>query len=212
MFQSKRENRRMSLSLDNLSTTLNTIQRDLYRYVLIPFLAFGTVGNLFNLIVFVQPYLRTNPCSIYLLSYTFVSLFWLDFMSMTSLLNIGFSIDIGAHSLIACQTRTYIAYVGINLLPDFLILAAFDRTCVCSRRVTVRQYSSVKVAVYSICSVTLFWLVFNIPTWFYTSIQQMPSGQPICTPLPGNPFNDFIFIFFAITCGILPIIILITLG
>lgn len=202
----------MSLPADNLSTTLNIVQRDLYRYVLAPFLAFGTVGNLLNLIVFVQPYLRTNPCSIYLLSYTVVSLFWLDFMSVTSLLNIAFSIDVGAYSLVVCQIRTYIAYVGVNLLPDFLILAAFDRTCVCSRRVTVRQYSSVKVAAYSICVVTLFWLLFNIPAWIFTSIEQLPSGQPICTPLPGNPFNDFIFIFFAISCGILPLIILITLG
>jgi hypothetical protein len=202
----------MSSPTENLFTTLNIAQYRLYHYVLPLFLAFGTVGNLFNLIVFLQPYLRTNPCSIYLLAYTTVSICWVDFVALTASLSIGFSTDLGAQSTAICRIRTYIVYVTINLLPDFLILAAFDRTCVSSKRLTIRQYSTVKVAAYSICGVTLFWILFNIPALIYTDIEQLPTGQPICTPLPGNLFNNFIFIFFAISYGLLPPMILVTLG
>ncbi len=202
----------MSSSAEDLFTTLNTIQCCLYHYVLPLFIAFGTVGNLFNLIVFLQPYLRTNPCSIYLLAYTTVSICWVDFVALTASLSIGFSTDLGIQSPAACRIRTYIVYVTINLLPAFLILAAFDRTCVSSRRLTFRQYSTIKVAAYSICGVTLFWLLFNIPALIYTEIEQLQTGQSICTPLPGNFFNNFIFIFFAISYGLLPPLILITLG
>jgi hypothetical protein len=202
----------MSLPTEDLITTLNTAQYDLYHYVLPLFLSFGTVGNVFNLIVFLQPYLRTNPCSIYILAYTVASICWVDFVAVTSSLSIGFSTDLGTQSPAICRIRTYIIYVTINLLPAFLILAAFDRTCVSSRRLNLRQYSTVKMAACSICGVTLFWLLFNIPALIYTDIQQLPTGQSICTPLPDNFFNNFIFIFFAISCGLLPPLILVTLG
>ena len=202
----------MPPSIEDLSDTLNTVQYRLYRYVLPPLIALGSVGNLFNLMVFLQPYLRTNPCSIYLLAYTSVSICWVDIVALTSSLSIGFSTDLSIQSVAACRIRTYIVYVAINLLPDFLILAAFDRTCVSARRLNIRQYSTVKIAVYSICGVTLFWLLINIPAFVYTDIAQLPTGQSICTPLPGNSFNTFIFIFFAISYGLIPPIILVTLG
>lgn len=202
----------MSSSVEDLAATLNTLQYSLYRYLLPPFLALGTVGNLFNLIIFLQPYLRTNPCSIYLLAYTIASICWVDFVALTASLSGGFSIALGIQSTAACRIRTYIIYVTINLLPDFLILAALDRTCMSAKKVALRQYSTVKVAAYSICGVTLFWLSFNIPALLYTDIEQLPTGQAICTPLPGNTFNNFIFVFFAVSYGLLPPIILITLG
>ena len=194
----------MSLSAEELSATLNTIQYRLYRYVLPPLLAFGTIGNLFSLVIFLQPRLRRNPCSIYLLAYTTASICWVDFVALTASLSIGFSIDLGTQSLAVCRIRTYIVYVTINLLPDLLILAAFDRTCVCSRRLSIRQYSTLNVAAHSICGITLFWLLFNIPALVYTSVEQLPTGQPICTPLLSNSFNNFIFIFFTISYGLLP--------
>ena len=202
----------MSMSAEDLSIILNTIQYRLYRYALPSLLAFGTVGNLFSLVIFLQPHLRRNPCSIYLLAYTIASICWADFVALTASLTIGFSIDPGTQSLAACRIRTYVIYVTINVLPDLLILAAIDRTCVCSRRLSVREYSTVKVATYSTCGVTLFWLLFNIPALVYTGIEQLPTGQPICTPLLGNAFNDFIFIFFTISYGLLPPMILIPLG
>ncbi len=156
----------MSSSTEYLFNTLNTIQYRLYHYVLPLFIAFGTVGNLFNLIVFLQPYLRTNPCSIYLLAYTTVSICWVDFVALTASLTIGFSTDLGIQSPAACRIRTYIVYVTINLLPAFLIRG-----------------------------VTLFWLLFNIHTLMYTDIEQLPTGQSICIPLPGNFFNNFIFLY-----------------
>ena len=202
----------MPSSTEDLAITLNLIQYRLYRYLLPAFLALGTVGNLFNLVIFLQPHLRRNPCSIFLLAYTVASICWIDFIALTSSLSIGFSVDFGTQSITACRIRTYVVYVTINLLPDLLILAAFDRTCVCARKVTIRQFSSVKVAACSISCVTLFWLIFNIPALIYTSIEKLPTGQPICTPLPSNFFNQFIFIFFTISYGILPPMILITLG
>ena len=202
----------MSSSVHDLSTILNTIQQTLYRYVLLTIILFGTIGNIFNLIVFLQPYLRTNPCSIYLIAYTIASICWLNFTGLTASLNFGFSIDLGTQSVATCRLRTYIVYVLINLMPDFLILAALDRTFITTRKLSIRQYSTIKVAIYSICSVLAFWILFNIPALFYTDIVQMSTGKTICIPLPTNPFSNFIFIFFPISYGLLPPVILVTLG
>ena len=134
----------MPSSTEDLASTMNLIQYRLYRYLLPVLLAFGTVGNLISLVIFLQPHLRRNPCSIYLLAYTVASICWVDFVALTSSLGIGFSVDLGTQSVGACRIRTYAVYVTINLLPDLLILAAFDRTCVCSRKITIRQFSSVQ--------------------------------------------------------------------
>jgi len=202
----------MSTSNEDLAATLNNIQYCLYRYVLPPFIAFGSVGNIFNLIIFLQPYLRTNPCSIYLLAYACASLCWIDFVALTASLSNGFSIDFGTLSVAACRIRTYVIYVTINLLPDFLILAALDRTFASTRKLTIQQYSTIKIALCSISGVTLFWILFNIPALIYTDIVQITTVQSVCTPLSGNSFNNFIFVFFAFSYGILPPIILILLG
>ena len=199
-------------SVAALSTTLNNIQVDLYRYVLLPFIGLGTIGNLLNLVVFLQPYLRSNPCSIYLLAYTIASICWIDFIGLTASLSVGFSLNFGTLSTATCRIRTYILCVIINLLPDFLILAALDRTLITTRRLAVRQLSTRKIACYSICFVTVFWIIFNIPTLFYTDIARVVTGRTVCVPLPGNDFNNFIFIFFAFSNGLLPPIILILLG
>ena len=197
-----------SISKDLLSS-LNIIQYYFYRLILPMFLIFGTIGNVFNLIIFVQPYLRKNPCSIYLLVYTVISICWIDFIGLTSSLSIGYSIDISVQSTIICRVRTYIIYVTINLLPELLILVAFDRICISSRRLIIRQYSTMKTAVYSISCITLFWIILNIPALIYTNIEQFPTGQFICIPLPNSVFNEFIFVFFAISYGIIPPCILI---
>ncbi|CAF1432228.1 unnamed protein product [Adineta ricciae] len=197
-----------SISKDFLST-LNIVQYYFYRLILPIFLIFGTIGNVFNLIIFVQPYLRKSPCSIYLLVYTIISICWIDFIGLTSSLSIGYSIDISIQSTIICRIRTYIIYVTINLLPELLILVAFDRTCISSRRLIIRQYSTMKIAIYSISCITFFWIIFNIPALIYTNIEQFPTGQFICIPLPNNVFNEFIFVFFAISYGILPPCVLI---
>nr|ACD54743.1 galanin receptor GalR2-like protein [Adineta vaga] len=197
---------------ENFLEILNTVQYLLYHYVLPIFIALGTVGNILNLIVFLQPYLRKNPCSIYVLAYTIASICWIDFIALTASFSVGFSFDFSLQSPISCRIRTYIVYVTINLLPAFLILTAFNRMCVSSKRSIIRQYSTMKMAAYSICGVTLFWLLFNIPALIYTNVAQLPTGQSICTPLPDNFFNKFIFIFFAVSYGLLPPIILIILG
>lgn len=199
-------------SVAALSATLNNIQIDLYRYILLPFIGFGTIGNLLNLIVFLQPYLRSNPCSIYLIAYTIASICWIDFIGLTASLGVGFSLNFGTLSTVTCRIRTYILCLIINLLPDFLILAALDRTLICTRNLTIRQFSTRKVAYYSICIVTLFWIIFNIPTLFYTDIARVITGRIVCIPLPGNDFNNLIFVFYAFSNGLLPPLILILLG
>lgn len=199
-------------SLIDLSNTLNYVQELLYRYALPPFLVLGTVGNLLNLIIFTQPYLRSNPCSIYLIAYTIASFFWLDLVALTSSLAVGYSFDVGTQSLAVCRFRTYIVYTTINLLPDFLIMASFDRTCVTSRQRSIRQCSSMKVAAYTILTLIVFWLLFNVPAFFYPFIVELPTGQSICTPMPGNAYNNFVFVFFAISYGLFPPVVLIILG
>ena len=51
------------------------ITRELNRYIPVPFLILGSIGNLTNILVFTRPVLRTNPCSIYFICSSIVNFF-----------------------------------------------------------------------------------------------------------------------------------------
>ncbi|CAF4280261.1 unnamed protein product, partial [Rotaria sp. Silwood2] len=47
------------------------------RYVLMVMVILGLVGNIFNILVFHQPKLRSNPCSFYLITSAYVNIVWI---------------------------------------------------------------------------------------------------------------------------------------
>ena len=56
------------LANDSTIMIINNINSQCRRYITLLVVLFGTTGNLLNMIVFLQPLLRRNPCGLYFLS------------------------------------------------------------------------------------------------------------------------------------------------
>ncbi|CAF1025344.1 unnamed protein product [Didymodactylos carnosus] len=132
-------------TLSPLISQLNSINSDFNRYIPIPLLVLGTLGNIFNLIMFRQKALRVLSCSIYFLSSTVCNFFALYSGLITPFLSL-YGLDPTVYSAALCKIRYYIRYTSITLSSWFTLLACIDRFMSTSQNANVRHYSRLPIA------------------------------------------------------------------
>ncbi|CAF1105540.1 unnamed protein product [Adineta steineri] len=144
----------------------------------------GTIGLLFNLLVFTRRPLRHEPCSLYLFSSTCFNLFVIIVIIPVRIASEGFNIDLGNYNLIICKIEFFTFYV-IRTIPCWLIvLACFDRYLHSSPRAYIRQISSYKTAKISIgiTSIVIIILHIHMPIYYEisNSVDQFGNITPGC--------------------------------
>lgn len=193
-----------------LLATLTSMQSKIFRFGMVPLIPLGIIGNSLNLVIFLQPNLRTNPCSVYFMAYSITNLCWTSFNTVTSTLNYGFAIDISVWSESNCKIRTFFTYIFAGLSPIFLTLATLDRALITAKNQSIRRCSSLRMAACSISFVICLWIILMIPAGIYADIQQISSTRKVCTITTDSAYGQSFQVIYAINDGlIIPIILLV---
>lgn len=180
------------------------------RYVPIPIVLLGFVGNLFNIVIFTRRPMNTNPCSIYFLSSSAVNLSVLIFGSIFRCLADGFHFDVVAMHLAFCRLRYYILHCSMVLSPWIVVLAGFDRYCVSSPNIYRRRLSTRRNARHNVFFSIILCLLLFSHVWKYFTIEQLPSGA-LCYAQSGV-YRVFYDILYFTTYSVIPPILMIIVG
>ncbi|CAF1260658.1 unnamed protein product [Didymodactylos carnosus] len=176
------------------------------RYGMISLLLIGDLGTIFNCLIFRQPALKSNPCSMYFLASSVSQLFSFNFGLLTRILSFGFTIDPSNTSLFYCKLRSYLSIL-VPLFPRFyILLACLDRWANSSSSAHLRKWSSVKIARRMILCNFLFWLLTSVHLLIFNSIVQNK-----CQNVPGF-YPTFYSFYVLIVPGLGPIAGMLILG
>ena len=162
--------------MSSLTAVLVIIQQNTIRYGFPIILIFGNLGNLFSIIIFSQRRHRTNPCSLYLLASTVISLIGLNWGFGTNLNALYQSPDPFTISLILCRTRGYILQTTSVMYRSMIILACMDRYALSSARPNIRAYSTTKFALKMILGTIIFAMIVSIHLPIFQIIQNNRYG------------------------------------
>ena len=188
--------------MTSVGSTLSFVQQILTRYGMSTYVSFGNVGNLLTICVFSQSEHLRNPCSLYLLMMTICNLICLDVGIIPVIYSLD-HIDIATQNLLACKIQFYIRHAFFQIMRTCKVLACIDRYAVCSEKISIRQFSKRKTAIYLIIISTLFWLLLVI---FFGVIRTIQNSS--CN-IFGSVYSTIYTIYYMIFAGILPPLLII---
>jgi hypothetical protein len=119
-------------------------------------ICFGTFGNLFNIIIFTRPILRTNPCAKYLLASSINNMVILYIGLLTYYLASSWGLDIAITHVVVCKIRALFVYASLCLSLWLTVLASIDRFLSSSENVRLRQMSNLRTSRKMILFTTIF--------------------------------------------------------
>ncbi|CAF1106123.1 unnamed protein product [Didymodactylos carnosus] len=184
----------------NLVLSLNTIATQLARYLSIFILICGTIGNMLNIIVFLQRSLRSNPCSIYFLSSSVSSLFALFFGLITRILA-TYQLDPTNESPALCKIRNFLMFSTLTTSTWFIALASIDRYFISCQNVKRRQLSGLKNTYYLVGILTVLTMLIygEIFYCFEANLSTPPSPIPCYFKnYPCRLYNDLTFVVIVV--------------
>jgi hypothetical protein len=129
------------------------------RYVPIPLLLLGMIGNVLNVFIFRRRSLRSNPCSVCFIAASVVNLFIL-FDGLIPRILLSFQSDPAETSNILCKLKYYVVYASSALSSWFIGLATIDRYLSSSPNALTRQLSTLRRTRWLMLALTIFSLVF----------------------------------------------------
>ncbi|CAF4046858.1 unnamed protein product [Adineta steineri] len=162
------------------------INQTINRYVPIPLLLFGIIGNILNIFVFTRQAFRTNICVIYFLASTISDSFSLGIGLVTRLLA-GFNVDPTQYSSGFCKMRFFVTYYSAYSGAWFISLACVERYLCSSRNVQIRQLVTIKRAYISIIIILIAgFLAFGEQIYCIDINQQLLGAPQSCYQLKRN--------------------------
>lgn len=166
----------------------------------------GFFGNLFNIIIFTRSSLIKSPCAIYLLGTSISSLLYICVISPLAI-GLGFyRFDFRSSNLVVCRLHYMLTYTSMILSTWFTVLASFDRFCITSHNVKIRNLSRMSLARrLSIATVIIVPLIYSHQLVLF-QIKQTPAGS-LCDPRDGLYKGFFDFFYFA-TFSFIPSLLL----
>ncbi|UJR16623.1 hypothetical protein I4U23_003523 [Adineta vaga] len=188
------------MSTSNLISSLTTIQKQLILYVCPLWLIFGTVGCLFNLIVFSRRPLRSSSCCIYFFAASVGHLVTLS-VGLGSLLHSLNNPDPQTQSLLFCKIRGYLFQISIILSRWFIAFACIDRFASTSMNIRLRNFAKPKIAYRIIPIIILIWSIICIHRLIFYEIKGTLCG--IVNNI-GAAFYHTAYVIFAV--GLFPTI------
>lgn len=173
-------------------------------------IGFGTIGNLFNIIIFTRRPLRTNPCSMYFLASSIANCVVMYVALLTRYLATSWNIDPSATNTYWCKIRFLLIYPALSLALWFIVLASIDRYLTSSDQIRYRQWSSIRIARKTILVTTIVTFILNIHVLVFARAEVI-DGTAICTILP-NEYLVFFNLFVPIISCILPVVLMSAFG
>jgi hypothetical protein len=186
----------MSSSLSDVAW-LNYINVQMNRYFPLPFLIFGTVGLLLNIIIFTRRSLFNNSCVQYLLANTLSNVVVVYWVIITRILSDGYGDDLSVHSTIFCQIRYFLTYYSRTLSTWFIVLACIDRWL--SSAQARQRFNTVLFARQMILFICIVCFISYVHVLFLFGIQKSPTSSSVtCYALTGiyRVFSDLQYLIF----------------
>ncbi|CAF4098234.1 unnamed protein product [Adineta steineri] len=147
----------------------------------------GIIGHALSIYVFTRPKFRSNPCTHYFLASTICGAFVICVNTPLRLLLTGYNIDVLGYSIVTCKLLTFVLYWSKALASWFIALASIDRFLCSSRSASLRAWSNIRVASWTIPIMTIM-IGF---TYIYVLIlYQLKAGNNKC---PGSQGPSTIF-------------------
>ena len=200
----------MSNASDNFVSNLNNATFWINRLIPIFQIAFGTFGNLFNILIFTRRALRTNPTSLYFLIGSINNCFVIYVALLTRYLATSWNLDPSATNTILCKLRIFFVYTQTSLVLWLIVLASIDRFLSSSHKATFRRFSSLSMArKIIVCTIVLLFLIHIHILVFYKS--GLDDNAIVCS-IFSNAYNIFFNFFFLIISCILPIVFMCVFG
>ncbi|CAF3923328.1 unnamed protein product [Adineta steineri] len=159
------------------SINFGLIIQTINRYVPIPLLFFGIIGNLLNIFIFTRQAFRTNICVIYFLASTISDSFSLGIGLVTRLLA-GFNVDPTQYSSGLCKIKFFITYYSAYTGAWFISLACIERYLCSSTNVRTRQFVTIKRAYISIIIILISGFLAFGEQFYCIDINQQLLGAP----------------------------------
>ncbi|CAF1496553.1 unnamed protein product [Adineta steineri] len=157
-------------SSSNLINTLETIQNQIIRYVYPLWLIFGTIGCLFNLVVFSRPKLRTTSCCVYFFAASAIHLLTFSIGLGPVLYSLN-NPDPQIQILSFCKIRGYLFQLSIILSRWFVAFACIDRFASTSAKVQLRNFAKTRIAYRIIIIIIIFWSLICIHRLIFYEIK-----------------------------------------
>ena len=137
--------------------TLNVVQTQINTYGYIVPLIFGSIGNVFVLILFSRQ--RRNACSIYITGSTVANLLFLVTSYPLKLLFVTSNNNGSITTLLLCKFSSYIPAALGQAAKTILIFACIDRYLIINERAALRALSTPKRAKYLVLFAYIFWAI-----------------------------------------------------
>ncbi|CAF1374675.1 unnamed protein product [Adineta ricciae] len=167
----------------------------------------GTLGNIFNIIIFTRPTLRNNPCAFYFLIGSIFNILNVYTNVLSRFLASSWNIDPSATNSFLCQLRSFSLYPTSALVLWFVVFASIDRFLSTSSSVKFRQLSNLLLAQKISLIVILITYLAHIHIFFFFRA----DSQIGCTH-GGRKYGVFFICQYVIFYVIIPIILMTLFG
>lgn len=185
-----------------MTESLATLGTLLLRYILPFIIVIGIVGNTLNIIILTRSALYRHACSRYFLALAINNLYYSSVALIHRLLSSGYQLNPSNSSLLACKTITYINTLNAFLSPYLIVFASIDRYCASSTRARVRQFSSIRVAKWSIGGISFFYSLFFVHIIVLADLQNV--GGAICLVQADTTYAQVYILFQVFLFAVLP--------
>lgn len=183
--------------MSTLSLTAIQTRMNYYSYPIL--LTLGSIGNLFNLILFNRQ--RHNACSIYLTNSAVTNLLYLISNGLFRIISVPYN-DGSMRALVVCKLANYLPSFLGQVTKTILIFACIDRFIITNHRATFRVFSTPKRAKYFIVFAYIFWSLAASHSVILSTIN---NGQCTRVGIYATLFTIYAILFV----GLIPSIILI---
>ncbi|CAF1288579.1 unnamed protein product [Adineta ricciae] len=175
-----------SLFTDQINTATTTI---VFCVLVINFLL-GSISLVLNIIIFTRPTLRRQPCAIYFLTSSCLSLFVIYVILPVRIVSNSFNEDLANYYLFVCKTEFFL-FFSVRATSCWAILfACIDRYFHSSSNVNLRRLSSIKTAkIAMILTSLIISLSYTHMIVYYTikqTVNQYGTIRAVCTDQNGN--------------------------
>lgn len=171
----------MTYSFDEISIQLN-------RWLLLPIICLGVVGNLVNINVFIRPVFNHHVCSWYFFTLAVNNCIYSLIVIMYRLLTDGFQIQALTNSYSLCQFISYMTTFCTSLSHYLIVLTAVDRYCASSADARRRKFNSFQIMPWSIFLIIIFCGLISISSPIITDLKSIDRLG--CNIRPTTIFNQ----------------------
>ncbi|CAF1139309.1 unnamed protein product [Adineta steineri] len=155
----------------NTATTISVMVLSFFSF------GFGAIGLTLNILVFMRPFLRREPCAVYFFWSTCYSLLVVFVIMPIRILSDGYNIDISTYNIVICKTEVYIFHVIRTISCWLIVLASIDRYFNSSAKVQIRRMSSLKIARIATAFISSLIIILYSPMIIYYDLTYSTNGS-----------------------------------